>query len=77
MSEEYTITEDNIKKIIELLEKYRPKKVELFELHTLGEKKYKALNREMKVFKKIDKEKIEKLYNLIKSININVEVIKI
>ena len=77
MSEEYTITEKNTEKILELLEKYKPQKVEIFELHTLGEKKYKALNKEMQVFKKLGKDKIDNLYTLIKSIGINVEVIKI
>ena len=77
MSEEYTITEKNTEKILGLLEKYKPQKVEIFELHTLGEKKYKALNKEMQVFKKLGKDKIDNLYTLIKSIGINVEVIKI
>lgn len=77
MSEEYTITEKNTEKILELLEKYKPQKVEIFELHTLGEKKYKVLNKEMQVFKKLGKDKIDNLYTLIKSIGINVEVIKI
>jgi len=77
MSEEYTLTKENVEKIIELLKKYTPKKIELFELHTLGEKKYKVLNKKMNTFNKIEKEKIQHLYKNIAELGINVEVIKI
>lgn len=77
MSEEYTLTDNNIEKVLELLKKYGPKKVELFELHSLGEKKYKVLNKEMKLFKKISPKKVKSLYEKIADLGINVEIIKI
>jgi len=77
MSEEYTLTDNNIEKVVELLKKYEPKKVELFELHSLGEKKYKVLNKEMKSFKKISSKKVKSLYDKIADLGINVEIIKI
>lgn len=74
---EYTLKEKNIESIVELLKKYKAKKVEIFKIHNLAESKYKSINKEMKQFSSIEDSKVEDVYNKIKKLNIEVEIIKI
>ena len=74
---EYTLKEQNVEKIIELLKKYTAKKVEIFKVHNLAESKYKSIGKEMKQFSEIEDSKVEEVYNKIKELGIEVEIIKI
>ena len=74
---EYTIEEKNVEKILEILKKYKAQKVEIFKIHNLAESKYKSIGKEMKKFSLIDDSKIKEVYNKIKNLDINVEIIKI
>lgn len=74
---EYTLEEQNIEKILKLLQKYRHKKVEIFKIHNLAESKYKSIGKEMRKFSEIKDEDVEKLYSKLKNLNMNVEIIKI
>lgn len=74
---DFTYTKNNIDKILELLKKYKPECVELFETHNLSEEKYKSLNLEIKKFKKIKKEEIDELCNRINKLGIKCTFIKI
>lgn len=74
---EYTLKEENIKNILEFLKKYKVKKVEIFKIHNLAESKYKSIGKKMTTFSKIEDKKIKEVYDKIKKLNINVEIIKI
>lgn len=74
---EYTLEEKNVEKILEILKKYKAQKVEIFKIHNLAESKYKSIGKEMKKFSLIDDSKIKEVYNKIKNLDINVEIIKI
>lgn len=73
----YTITNDNIDEIIEFLKEHKPKLVQLFTIHRLGEKKYKTLNKDMPIFPKVSNEEIEEIETRIKELNIAVEYCQI
>lgn len=73
----YTTTENNIEKIMEFLNVYKPIKVEIFKIHRLGEKKYKTLNKEMAIFEDISDEKIKIIKEQIEKIGIKVEYCKL
>lgn len=74
---EYTLKESNIEKILELLKKYKAKKVEIFKIHNLAESKYKSIGKKMTKFSEIEDIEVEKVYNRIKELNTKVEIIKI
>lgn len=74
---EYTLKESNIEKILELLQKYKFKKVEIFKIHNLAESKYKSIGKEMMKFSEIEDKQVKNVYNKIKKLDIEVEIIKI
>lgn len=74
---EYTLKESNIEKIIELLKKYPAQKVEIFKIHNLAESKYKSIGKEMIKFSEIEDSKVRELYEKLRKLNINIEIIKI
>lgn len=56
-SDEYFFTEQNLLEVKELLSEYKDISIEVFEIHNLGESKYKLLNKKFRYFehsKKID-----------------------
>lgn len=73
--EPFTYNSDNIEKIIYLLKKYNPIKVELFKIHNLAKKKYQTLGLMYDDFQKIEDEKIIGLKKKIESINIETNII--
>jgi len=73
----YTVTDKNIEKILELLDVYKPIKVEIFKVHSLAEKKYKTLNKELPVFDEITEEKISQIKQQIEDLGIVTEYCKI
>lgn len=73
----YTLKKENILKILELLKKYKCGKVEIFKIHDLAESKYKSIGKEITKFPKIEDEEVEKIFNRIKELNVEVEIIKI
>ena len=74
---EYTLNEKNINLILNLLSKYSNFNVEIFKVHNLAEEKYKNLKREYTKFSQIDDKKVEEVYNKIKKVNKNINIIKI
>lgn len=74
---EYTLKEKNMEKIIELLKIYKVPKVEIFKVHNLAESKYKSIGKEMIKFSEVKDNDLEKVYNKIKDIGQNVQIIKI
>lgn len=74
---EYTISDENIKLILNLLIKYKPKKVQIFKVHNLAEKKYKTLNKKMIKYKEIKDEDVQNLLSKIKELGIEVQECKI
>lgn len=74
---EYTLKEKNVEKIIKLLKKYKAKKVEIFKIHNLAKSKYKAIDKEMQLFSEVQDSTVEEIYNKIKKLDIEVEIIKI
>jgi len=71
VTKEYTLEKNNKEKILELLNKYQPKKVEIFKLHRLAEKKYKVLNKKMQEFEDVKDEEMQKFLSEIKELGIN------
>ena len=77
LNNEYTLKEENIKSILNLIEKYPDFKVEIFKTHNLAESKYDSLNKEFIVFSTVEDEKIDEILNEIKKINDDVKVISL
>lgn len=77
LAKDYIVTDENVNLILEFLNKYKPKKVEIFKIHDLGEKKYKTLNREMIKLNDIEQEEIEEIKSKIEQLDIKVEFCKI
>lgn len=77
VTKEYTLQEHNKTKILDLLEKYKPKQVEIFKLHRLAESKYEALRKEMVKFQEVTNEEMEEFLKEIKNIKINASICKI
>lgn len=75
VSEEYIYNEENINLILNLLDKYRPRKVEVFKLHNLAEKKYESLGLKYIYNKKISDEKLKLLSEQISRIGVSCEII--
>jgi pyruvate formate lyase activating enzyme len=77
LTEVYTLNDDNILLILDLLKKYKPIKVEIFKVHSLAEKKYKSLNKSMENIKIPSDDKVLELKNKIQSIKIDAEICSI
>ena len=77
LNNEYTLKEDNLELILKLIEKYPEFKVEIFKTHNLAQSKYKSLNREFNRFSEIDDELIDEVYDKIREVNSNVEIISL
>lgn len=76
-SNEFSLQKENKKELVSLLSRYVDIPVEIFKLHSLGERKYKSLNKEMWIGSKIEKEKIEGFILELKNIGISAREIKI
>lgn len=72
---EYTLTEDNQKLIIEFLKKYPCKLVQIFKIHNLADAKYRAIGKKINKFSSVDDDDVLKFYEKIKNIGVNVEII--
>lgn len=77
LNKEYTMKEDNVNEILKLLQVYKYNKVEIFKIHNLAESKYEAIGKETVEFLEIEDSLVIELYNKIKKIHANVEIIKI
>ena len=62
---------------MDIIEKYSDFKVEIFKTHNLAESKYESLNKEFKQFSEIDDELINSVYDKIRKVNSNVELISL
>lgn len=77
LNNEYTLREENIELILKLIEKYSDFKIEIFKTHNLAKSKYESLDKEFNQFSDISEELIDEVYNRIKKINSNVNVISL
>lgn len=77
LSNEYTLTEDNVSKIMPIVKKYSNCSIEIFKVHNLAESKYKSLNRELLSFSEVSDDDVNNFFNKISSINPNVKIIKL
>lgn len=77
LNNEYTLKEDNIKLILNLIQKYPNYKVEIFKTHNLAKSKYESLNRKFIQFSEISDETIDDVYEKISKINSNLTVISL
>lgn len=71
----YITNENNLNKIYNLLEKYKPYKVEIFKGHNLAREKYLKLGLNYNEVKTISDDEIIKIKNKINNLDINIEVI--
>ena len=74
---EFTLTDKNIDLVLNLLNEYNPKKVEIFKIHNLAEKKYKVLNKKPFGFSEVNDKKVNEFYDKIKKIVRDVEIISL
>lgn len=77
LNNEYTLKEDNIKLILNLIQKYPNYKVEIFKTHNLAKSKYGSLNKKFIQFSEISDETIDDVYEKISKINSNLTVISL
>lgn len=70
----YTAEEKNVDKILALLKRYKPNKVEIFKVHRLAEKKYKSLGKEMLEFVDISDAFMIELKNKIEELEIQTDI---
>lgn len=77
VTKEYTLQEHNKTKILDLLEKYKPKQVEIFKLHRLAESKYRSLRKEMAEFQEVTDEEMKKFLKEIKNVKIKARICEI
>lgn len=73
---EFTLTEENINLISDLLKNFRAKKLEIFKIHNLARRKYEILNKEF-YFKEVSNEQIQEVYEKFKEIHPNTTIIEI
>ena len=73
----YTYTKDNIKELIVFVKENNIKILELFQLHNLGEHKYKLLNREIRKFEKISDSDVDTLKKKLENIGVDVRIINL
>lgn len=77
ITNEYTATDENLLEIKELIKEYPNFKVEIFKVHNLGESKYKKLGKEFFNYSNVSDEKMKYIYNELKKVATNVEIIEI
>lgn len=73
----WTDGENNRKKILELLEKYRPIKIELIKEHNLGSSKYESLSIPVPAYKGVSDKTMQGYYTDILILGLNAEICKI
>lgn len=76
LSNEYTLTFENQKLILEFLKKNPGNMVQIFKIHNLAENKYKAIGKEMMHFSSVNDDDVLKFYERIKDIGVQVQIIK-
>lgn len=72
---DYTFTKKNTNLILNKLKDLNFNKVEIFKIHNLAKSKYESINKELIKFNEITDDEINDLYNKIKNITNNVEII--
>ena len=75
LAADYTITDRNIKLILEFLDKFKIEKLEIFKIHNLAESKYKKLNKKQ-YYCDVSDEQVNKLYELFKTKVSDVEILE-
>ena len=73
---EYTLTDENIKLIVDLLMDYEPKKLEIFKIHNLAKRKYKLLDKDF-YYREVPDSQVMEVYDKLKKIMPNTEIIEI
>ena len=73
----YTFNNDNMKKIIEILELITPNKVQIFSCHSIGENKYKMCGYEPIIIETVSNEELGIFKKKIEKIGKKVEVLRI
>ena len=74
---EYTLKDENIEKILDLLKKYKFEKIEIFKIHNLAESKYRMLERRIPNFSKVNDFKVKQVFEKIKKLGYRIEIINI
>lgn len=74
---EYTLKDENIDMVLDLIKKYPNFDVEIFKTHNLAETKYEKLNKDFVPFKEVSDEDMDRIYKKIKEVNENVSIISL
>lgn len=75
--EPYTTHDGNIRQVIDLLQEYRPKKVEMIKGHNLGASKYRSLGRKVPIVPDISTEFMEEYKQKIERLGIPAEICRV
>lgn len=75
LNNEYTLRDNNINGILNLLEKYSDFKVEIFKTHNLAQSKYNVLKKDFIDFSNVSDEKMDEILKKIKKVNEEVRII--
>lgn len=74
---EYTLKDENIDMVLDLIKKYPNFDVEIFKTHNLAETKYEKLNKDFVPFKEVCDDDMDRIYKKIKEFNENVSIISL
>ena len=74
---EYTLKDENIDMVLDLIKKYPNFDVEIFKTHNLAESKYDKLNKEFIPFEEVSDEEMDRIYKKIREFNENVNIISL
>ena len=73
----YTVNEENIEKILSFLKNHRNHKIQIFAVHNLGVSKYQNLGIDYSMTNELSEEKMESLFNRLKAVCDDVEIISL
>lgn len=73
---EYSLINDNVNLILDLLKEFQPKKLEIFKIHNLAKRKYEILGKEF-YYKEVSDLEIDEFYSELTGVFENIEIIEI
>lgn len=77
LNNEYTLKENNVNNILDIIEQYSDFNVEIFKTHNLAENKYMSLNKEFNNFSTVDDETVYAILEKIQEFNSKAKIISL
>ncbi len=74
-SQEYTLTQNNVDRILKVISRYKDVKIELFTLHKLGQSKYDSLGKEYDfLIDESEEQRMQEFYYILRNKGLNVTI---